>query len=667
MFELFQKLPVPSVNLSIRARVVLLSVAWMTGLATVAGVSAYSVKTMTDLQSTATTAANLERKAIGAQSLAFELMASERVFMLQPSTERAGKIGDLIARARAAIGELGDEARRLGVATEDAGRLGELATAVAGQFDQLLTKQQRLGMTDDEGLRGDMTRSFGDLRTELNKTTRSGQNPDTVRVAQAFAQINQARAEIMLRHDDVSGGNFNAAVGRFTRELDKTPLDDAAKAKLKTLVTAHSDSLAAYSGAYGEWLRIADQSSLAFDLVGPLTQSIASSADAIDTAAKAKLEAGKAFAILFMLIAIPAAALAGLVVSWRLSRSITRPLVRLRQIMEILASGRPATIEGTERGDEIGAMARTLAVFQESEIAKARLEEEQRQDVARRQSRQQEFDVAVRDFRAAAERLSHSVGSTMAGMSEVAERLLAAATETDNRASNVATAANGASAKVAVVAGAAEELASSIGEISGHVQKTTTVIVSATEGARRTNEQVAALAEAATRVGQVVTMIRTIAEQTNLLALNAAIEAARAGEAGRGFSVVASEVKQLADQTARATAEVANQIADMQASTGEAVTSIRAIAAIMEDVNTATLNIASAVEEQEASTTEISRSVTEAASNTQTVTQNVGHVVEAIGTTAETARLVEAAADTVMSETRELERVIEAFLNRVAA
>ena len=197
MFELFQKLPVPSVNLSIRARVVLLSVAWMTGLATVAGVSAYSVKTMTDLQSTATTAANLERKAIGAQSLAFELMASERVFMLQPSTERAGKIGDLIARARAAIGELGDEARRLGVATEDAGRLGELGlVGLAGPDEAGPTRGRRRRRPDPSGAKRDDRQGGGD--------DRDGQHQD--HVAQHIPARKDHRLSIGVGH---GGGSYS--------------------------------------------------------------------------------------------------------------------------------------------------------------------------------------------------------------------------------------------------------------------------------------------------------------------------------------------------------------------------------------------------------------------------------------------------------------------------
>jgi methyl-accepting chemotaxis protein len=653
--------------LSIRAKVTSLSVAWVAGLAVVATASVFALKMTTDLQDTATASEALRQEAADVRGLAFELMANEKVFILAPTADGATRIGNLLVATREAAAGLDASASRLGVATEDAGKLAGMVEELAAKFGELSAKQSAIGLTDDAGLRAELGTTFAALRTEFNKVSKSGQNPDTVRVAQAFAQLNQARAEFLYAHDQISAGGFDAAVGRFGRELDKTPLDDAVKARLKDLVATHGAAFARYGEAYDAWLRTADQSSLAFDLIAPLTRSIDTAAAALADKAGSELDKGTTLAIRFLTVAIPAAILAGLIASWLIGRSITRPLEAIRSAMERLARGDLATVSGTDRPDEIGAMARTLAVFQESEIAKSRLEAAQREEVERRQERQVAFDAAVHDFRAAAEQLTGTVSSTMNGMVDTARRMLADAETSHARARQVADASTGVSDKVTLVAGAAEELAASITEISGHVQRTTAVIGTATDGARHTNEQVAALSEAASRVGQVVTLIRTIAEQTNLLALNATIEAARAGEAGRGFAVVASEVKQLADQTAKATEQIGQQIAEMQSSTGDAVSSIRSIAATMEDVNAATMNIASAVEEQEASTAEISRGVADASSNTRTLTQNVDHVVDAIGSTSDTARKVQSAAETVIAQAGELERVIETFLGRVAA
>jgi methyl-accepting chemotaxis protein len=653
-------------GLSIRLKVASLSLVWLAGLAVVSGTGGYAVLSMRALENTASAAATLSLLSEQTQSLANKLAAEERLFMVAPTPDRAREIDGLMGEARDTIGRLGTAAGAVGAATAEAGQLAELFDKISGQFGEVKDGQTKLGFGDDSGIRGDMETAFQALRTDLNKATKSGQNPDTVRVVQAFAQLNQARAEFMLRHDGPSSGAFDAAAGRFARELDKTALADDAKTALKAKLAAYSAAFSSYVEVYADWVKVADQTSLSFDLAEPLTGAVKGAAADLDRATADAFEAGGAFALRLIFVVVPLTLLAGGLISWQISRSITGPLGRIRATMDVLSRGEAATVADTDRADEIGAMARTLAVFQDNQAQKARLEAEQRADAEARLGRQEAFEAAVRDFRAVAGRLTRAVTDTMAGMRSAADELQGEAGRARTQAESASAASRGASEKVTVVAGAAEELASSIGEVVSHVGRTTTVIGDATEGARRTNEQVAGLADAASRVGQVVTLIRSIAEQTNLLALNATIEAARAGEAGRGFAVVAAEVKQLADQTSRATQEIASQIAEMQTSTASAVDSIRAIAATMEEVNRATLGIASAVEQQEASTNEISRNVSDASDNTVTVSDNVGRVAEAIGKTSDTARHVETAAALVLDQTRDLEATIDDFLKRVA-
>jgi methyl-accepting chemotaxis protein len=653
-------------GLSIRLKVASLSLVWLTGLIVVSGTGGYAVVSMRSLEETSSAAANLSLLSEQTQSLANKLAAKERLFMVAPTPERVGEIDGLIEETRATIKRLGGAAGTVGAATAEADQLAALLDKIAGQFADVKNGQAKLGFADDNGIRGNMETAFQALRTDVNKASKSGQNPDTVRVIQAFAQLNQARAEFMLRHDGPSSGAFDAAAGRFTRELDKTQLAPDIKDTLKTRLAAYSSAFTSYVDLYTSWVKVADQTSLSFDLAEPLTGAIKRAASDLNGATTQAFVRGTEFALRLIYAVVPLTLLAGGLISWQISRSITGPLGRIRATMDVLSRGEEATVADTDRADEIGAMARTLAVFQTNQAEKARLETEQRVDAEERLRRQQAFETAVRDFRSVAGDLTRAVTDTMADMQSAANGLLDEAGRTRTQAESASAASQGASEKVTVVAGAAEELASSISEVVSHVSRTTAVIGGATEGARRTNEQVAGLADAASRVGQVVTLIRSIAEQTNLLALNATIEAARAGEAGKGFAVVAAEVKGLSDQTSRATEQIAAQISEMQASTAEAVESIRAIAATMEEVNRATLGIASAVEQQEASTNEISRNVNDASGNTVTVSEGVGHVVEAIGKTSDTARHVEKAATLVLSQTRDLEAAIDEFLQRVA-
>ena len=667
---LFRSKPVGSRRsrggLSIRLKVASLSLVWLAGLTLVSGTGGYAVISMRSLENTSSAAANLSLLSEQTQSLANKLAAKERLFMVAPTLERIHEIDGLIDETHATMQRLGTAATAVGAATTEAGQLATLLDKIAGQFAEVKSGQTKLGFGDDSGLRGDMETAFQALRTDVNKASKSGQNPDTVRVVQAFAQLNQARAEFMLRHDELSSGAFDAAAGRFTRELDKTPLAAEIKDALKTRLTAYSSAFSAYVDLYSSWIKVADQTSLSFDLAEPLTTAIKRAASDLSTSTTQAFTKGTQFALNLIYLVVPLTLLAGGLISWQISRSITSPLGRIRTTMDVLSRGESATVVDTERADEIGAMARTLAVFQANQTEKSRLETVQHADAEERLHRQQAFEAAVRDFRSVAGELTRAVTDTMAGMQSAADELLGEAGRTRTQAESASTASRGASEKVTVVASAAEELASSISEVVSHVSRTTTVIGNATEGARRTNEQVAGLADAASRVGQVVTLIRSIAEQTNLLALNATIEAARAGEAGKGFAVVAAEVKGLSDQTSRATEQIAAQISEMQTSTAEAVESIRTIATTMEEVNRATLGIASAVEQQEASTNEISRNVNDASGNTVTVSESVGHVVEAIGKTSDTARHVEQAAGLVLSQTRDLEAAIDEFLQRVA-
>lgn len=271
---------------------------------------------------------------------------------------------------------------------------------------------------------------------------------------------------------------------------------------------------------------------------------------------------------------------------------------------------------------------------------------------------QVQFIGRVTDF-------STDVSQAADGMRQMAQTMAASAEQTNNQASAVAAASEEASSNVQTVASAAEELAASIQEITRQVEQSSTIARQAVAEARSTDETMRSLADAAERVGEVVGLIQEIASQTKLLALNATIESARAGEAGKGFAVVASEVKNLADQTAKATKQISDQIGSMQKSSQAAVGAIENIRKTIEQVNEASAAIASAVEEQGAATQEITRNVQEAASGTREVSTNIVGVTQAAGENARTASDMHSATDALATKAKELDELraqIEAFM-----
>lgn len=348
---------------------------------------------------------------------------------------------------------------------------------------------------------------------------------------------------------------------------------------------------------------------------------------------------------------------------------ISRPVKRSVGELQRLAEGDLAVeVSGTVRRDEIGDVARGLQVFRDNLVRAKRLEQEAEEAEARAEEERRAAMLALADqFEASISGVVQSVSSAATQLQANAQTMSAVAEQTNRQASAVAAATEQASANVQTVAAASEELGGSITEISRQVSSAAHITREAVSEAGRANEMVSGLANAAERIGAVVQLIQDIASQTNLLALNATIEAARAGEAGKGFAVVAAEVKQLANQTAKATEDIAQQISEIQTQTGGAVGAIRQIAETVGRVNEISSSIASAVEEQSAATQEIGRNVQQAASGTQEVAANIEGVSTAAAEAGSSASDVLHAASTLSEEAARLRSEVDSFISKVRA
>ncbi|HWX61583.1 methyl-accepting chemotaxis protein, partial [Bradyrhizobium sp.] len=258
---------------------------------------------------------------------------------------------------------------------------------------------------------------------------------------------------------------------------------------------------------------------------------------------------------------------------------ISKPIQSIVALLQQLASGKfDVEVHGTERRDEVGEVAKAAVVFKENGIAKIRMEAEQKEAETRAAAQRRKDMLQLADrFESAIGEIVDTVSSASTELEASASTLTGTADRSQDLATTVAAASEEASTNVNSVASATEELTSSVNEISRQVQESARMASEAVGQARKTNDRVGELSKAASRIGDVVELINTIAGQTNLLALNATIEAARAGEAGRGFAVVASEVKALAEQTAKATGEIGQQITGIQAATQESVNAIKEI------------------------------------------------------------------------------------------
>ncbi|WP_420348933.1 HAMP domain-containing methyl-accepting chemotaxis protein [Pelagibius sp.] len=470
---------------------------------------------------------------------------------------------------------------------------------------------------------------------------------------------------------------------RVMQEFEElTALSDDLLASLqnprrRTLATQVADGVATFSGAFEEVSRVINHRNTVIaerlDQIGPaiagtirdFKQAVKARQDQIGPAAAAQMRQAERFGAIVSGLALAL----GILIAWAIGIGTSRPINRMTSAMNRLADGdKSITVPALGQKDELGAMAEAVQVFKENAIEMDRLTAERvEQEKKAEQEKRQAMDGLAGDFEASVKVVVDAVGSAADDIKYSAQNLSKAAEDATARSTAVAAASEQATANVQAVASASEEMSGSINEIARQVTESTRSTGEAKSEVEETDTVVRDLASAAQKIGEVVTLISDIAEQTNLLALNATIEAARAGEAGKGFAVVASEVKSLAQQTAKATEEISQQIAGVQSTTDSAVQAIGRIKETIVKVDEIAGSISAAIEEQTAAVSEISTNTQQAATGTQEVSSNIGDVQKGAADTGTAARAALEAATGLSQQSVELNKKVEEFLGRVRA
>jgi len=469
---------------------------------------------------------------------------------------------------------------------------------------------------------------------------------------------------------------FTAARATLLESLENVPASDEAeqlKAQAATFLTLGEDAGNIFELREAE-LAAGTQAQEVLALSREYTEALAGTVDQLVKATDAELAAGTESSVSAIaggklwLFAIAGVSLVfSLAIAWLyVGRNLVARLTGVAGAMREIADGKLDTRVKVSGNDEITEMARTLSVFRDglAEVERANAKIEQERETAARERREAMVKLA-NDFEASVMSVVESVTAASNEVQTSSMSMTDTAKGAGRKADAAGSAAERAAGNVQTVASAAEELASSIQEIGRQVNQSSNIANLAVEKGQKTNEQVEGLSAAAQKIGEVVEMITDIAEQTNLLALNATIEAARAGEAGKGFAVVASEVKGLATQTAKATEDIAGQIKGIQNATRDAVTAIKDITSTIAEIDSIGTAIAAAVEEQSAATQEISRNVQQAAEGAQEAGSNITGVHTAISDTSNAADQMLGASTTLAEQANGLKAQVSEFLKQV--
>lgn len=616
--------------------------------------------------------------AIRAGGIATELHAIRRGILRYTFDQDAGSLADADKRLanvssllETAIRTVRAEERRVGYKDieKDIGELKSQRTALEDTIKQMIADRKTLYTEGDK------------LAASMNKLTDATRRTPSAEVVAALeAEILRVRMSnwrfiVSRNQQDITVfRNSIKLSSELITSLERLDLPQGTEPVLASIKSALGNYSSGFERAsakllLGDEIYYKSITPLIVNAIGKIDRVVSSLQDAF---ARTTSDVNQRIdsTVTMQQIVAGAALVLGLLIAFLIGRGIIRPLSGLTSGMKELADGNfGVVLPGLDRKDEVGDMAQAVEAFKikAEEKARAEAEAKAREDQIAAEQRKRDMYQLANVFEEAVGEIVDTVSSASTELEASAGTLTSSASRAQELTTLVAAASEEASTNVQSVASATEEMASSVNEISRQVSESASIAQEAVAQARKTNERVGELVKAAARIGDVVELINTIAGQTNLLALNATIEAARAGEAGRGFAVVASEVKALAEQTAKATGEISQQISSIQAATQESVGAIQEIGDTIGRMSEISSTIASAVEEQGAATREISRNVQQAAQGTTQVSVNITDVQRGATETGSASSQVLSAAQSLSSESNRLKLEVGKFLSTVRA
>ncbi len=652
-------------SLRLTHKITAIGVIGVIGVVLIGGIHLYGERAMGLSRAAAEEARNVFElnNAIAVELL--EARRAEKDFLLRSDGAKAQRQAEIGRQVALDIETLRGRIAALGK-PELAARIDAMNASLKtyqARFAAVVEQRQRLGLDEKSGLEGRLRASVHGIESEVDQLQSSS-------LKVIMLMMRRHEKDFMLRRDARYGGEMKARASEFAAGLDAAAIAGDTKAALR-------QKLADYQRDFSAWMETAltlatelKAMSEAFAAVEPVIEQVSKSVDTIRVEADRLNEVERASIQFWIAVAIALIAVGVLGLGIFIGRSVSKPLSAMRAAMIELANGNFAVVlPGLGRPDEIGEIAQAVETFKINAERKAREEADEkiRQGKLAAERRRADMIRMADDFEGAIGEIVETVSSAATELEASATSLTTTASRSTELATLVEAASEEAATNVQSVASAAEELTASVNEISRQVQASARLAGEAVSQAGQTNDRVGELSKAAARIGDVVELINAIAGQTNLLALNATIEAARAGEAGRGFAVVASEVKALAEQTAKATGDIGQQISSIQVATNDSVGAIRTIGGTIERLSEISSTIAAAVEEQGAATGEISRNVQNAAAGTTQVSANISSVRQGATETGSASSQVLSAAQSLSSDSNRLKIEVSKFLDTVRA